>query len=290
MISTKHIYGIKSVYSYALKVGYHCGNLEGLKARYVCAYGSSCTILMWSMSECDNARNIEMSVHRQLQAYHLENELFHDSCIPALHTICDDMNLRKVKCEPGSVQMKYFQNLDDHTKRECVKVSTLAHVINADWAPKNTSLQAKAATVKEVLSALGLSGPFDTETVVPILTTGEVRDRLLMTRAFREWKETRLLFGSKLTPTTWTAAEIGKALQGILGVVGLRLASTPTKKRVGKTRQNIYTYRLDTVEVTKMQELVALRNMDVPAAGRWAHLLKPKDGSWDDVSATLSAL
>lgn len=146
---------------------------------------------------------------------------------------------------------------------------------------------ARLALVQEVIDALGLRGPYDVETEIPDFGAGPVRDALLATRCFAKWKETKRLMGSKMSPTEWTPDKIGKALQAVFGVVGLRLVCTRTQKRVNSKRMSENVRRIDDKAVSKMKELLALRAGDVDGSGRWKHLVEPAFEAPEDVSTPM---
>lgn len=123
--------------------------------------------------------------------------------------------------------------------------------------------------VREVISGLRLQGPYDTETEVSLQAS---RDALMATQCFRDWNHTRKLCGSKVVIES--DAHLLSAIRSVLNMIGLKLEATATRKgKRGGPRGRSYTYKLGAQEVTKMRELIGLRQKDSVASGREADIM-----------------
>ena len=66
------------------KVGYHIGDAQALRARYVSAYGPEQEVILWAMFENSIPLIIESLVHTALRPWHCGGELFLEECLPTL--------------------------------------------------------------------------------------------------------------------------------------------------------------------------------------------------------------
>ena len=66
------------------KVGYHTGDAQALRARYVSAYGPEQEVKLWAMFESSVPLVIESLVHTALRPWHCGGELFLEECLPTL--------------------------------------------------------------------------------------------------------------------------------------------------------------------------------------------------------------
>eukprot|EP00891_Asterochloris_glomerata_P007107 jgi/Astpho2/7107/Aster-08447 len=143
--------------------------------------------------------------------------------------------------------------------------------------------------VEEVIEALGLCGPFDSAHIIEDLSAGEVRERVLNTVCFQTWANMRKIFGTKANTTAWeTSSDVMGTVRVILDSIGLTVSAKRTSKRETGTdsRTYLYKYWVSTDSVTKMQELLALKDGNAEMAGRWAHLLKQGNAVSHNAMAT----
>ena len=66
------------------KVGYHTGDAQALRNRYVSAYGPKQEVILWAMFESSSPLVIESQVHTALRQWHCGGELFLEECLPTL--------------------------------------------------------------------------------------------------------------------------------------------------------------------------------------------------------------
>ena len=66
------------------KIGYHTGDAQALRNRYVSAYGPDQEVILWAMFESSAPLVIETLVHTALRKWHCGGELFLEECLPAL--------------------------------------------------------------------------------------------------------------------------------------------------------------------------------------------------------------
>jgi hypothetical protein len=120
----------------------------------------------------------------------------------------------------------------------------------------------KVPLVKEIVVALGLKSPFDVETVVEDLEN-VFRERMLTaTEMFSNYEDTSRLFRSDARPIRaeeWDLKKIVKAINMVLGSVGLSLEAEVKRTQVNRVRTETRTYRLERKGVETMMELVNLR-------------------------------
>lgn len=69
------------------KVGYHTGDAQALRNRYVSAYGPDQEVILWFMFESSVPLIIETLVHTALRPWHCGGELFLEECLPTLVAI-----------------------------------------------------------------------------------------------------------------------------------------------------------------------------------------------------------
>ena len=66
------------------KVGYHTGDAQALRNRYVSAYGPDQEVILWAMFETSAPLVIETVVHTALKRWHCGGELSLEGCLPTL--------------------------------------------------------------------------------------------------------------------------------------------------------------------------------------------------------------
>ncbi|PNH01594.1 putative helicase [Tetrabaena socialis] len=120
----------------------------------------------------------------------------------------------------------------------------------------------KIPLVDETLRALGLASPFDTTIIADLAVT--FRDRLAATEMFRNYPTTARLFNNNGRTTTpvaeWDLNTIAKAVNMVLGAVGLALVGQEARKQTKGLRQSRMTnYHLAADTVDEMLELTKLR-------------------------------
>jgi hypothetical protein len=127
----------------------------------------------------------------------------------------------------------------------------------------------RAPLIQQTIAALGFRSPFDTEHVVPNLMACW-RDSLVTTEMFQKYKDTKRLFhNSRPHVPGWDAAKVVKAINMVLGAVGLRIVvCNTTRTRAAGSRTRLSSYTLDADAVATMVELVKLktRSMHVQPA------------------------
>jgi len=294
-----------------VKVGSWSGTLAKLRSRYVTVYGGSLGLLVFAT---DNALAAERKAQQALLPFHLENELFHHSCLAVAPAVlseasgCDSVQWGK--CVPRSSRPPTFtqppptaENVDveqllaqteanQHveyrrrykrawglrlitrefvasvgTKISCDKADVIRAVLDPthpDWCI-TADVRLRAEHVREILTALGLKGPFDTETVVTSL------EPLKDTHVFRAWRHASRVFDRRAKPKDeWDAKALADATRTVLGAAGLCLHAVTKKPRGpdGKQRR-VRNWTLDADAVAKMSDLVALRE-GKGATTRWA--------------------
>jgi hypothetical protein len=117
----------------------------------------------------------------------------------------------------------------------------------------------KTSLIREILEALGVASPFDTEHVVPNLM--ELwESRLKDTQFFTHYKESAHLFCLRAKTQEWTPSAVVKALGVPLRGVGLELLKHRKTARVaGKQTDLPPSYSLDPAASAEMLELLRLR-------------------------------
>jgi hypothetical protein len=121
----------------------------------------------------------------------------------------------------------------------------------------------KVVLVAETIAALGLRSPFDDETQVPdLMATFEAS--LSQTPMFREYNQNARLFrqGVGGVHDGWDLKKVSKAVNMVLGAVGLKLRATKRERSAGKggaRKLRTTEYRLEPERVAEMVELVKLR-------------------------------
>ena len=124
----------------------------------------------------------------------------------------------------------------------------------------------KVVLIEETIEALGLRSPFDAETVVPDLMAA-FEQRLRHTPMFRDYNNNARLFrqGPAGQVGGWDLKKVSKAVNMVLGAVGIKLRQPKAKrpnKKAGESRRpprSNGNYRLDAALVRRMVELVKLR-------------------------------
>ena len=153
------------------------------------------------------------------------------------------------------------------TDAGCRKVKMLARVLCPELrrlADDDTSLAERSGILKvplieEVIAALGLRSPFDTETVIADLM--EVFDGgLVRTEMFKDYGRTARLFRQgDAGVKEWDLRRVVKAVNMVLNAVGLSLVGTTTRVQKQNVKTAVTTYRLNSDEAGEMTELVKLR-------------------------------
>lgn len=116
----------------------------------------------------------------------------------------------------------------------------------------------KAALIREVVEALGLASPFDTEHNIPdmmALWKAKIKD----TEMFKSYQANARLFSSGGRTKEWDLKAVIKAVNMVLGGVGIGLTGITTRKQVRRKRSGTTVYELDTDRVARMLELARLR-------------------------------
>ncbi len=125
-----------------------------------------------------------------------------------------------------------------------------------------TCMCAQVVHVEDVIAALGLRSPFDDETVIPDLMR-VFQQSLMLTPMFKEYNEQARLFRQGVAGINddWDLNKVSKAVNMVLGVVGLKLKPGEEKRKgKGAERKRMASnYRLDAECVAEMVELVKLR-------------------------------
>jgi hypothetical protein len=164
---------------------------------------------------------------------------------------------------------------------KCPKVAQLIRVLYPPLcaeASLESSVSARqsilrTSLIREVLQALGVASPFDTEHVIPDLM--QVFDAGLKdTLFFREYKECAAnVFDVNARTSAWVLRSIVNALGVVLGSIGLKLESVRKQGRTAGKKTETYSYSLDAERCAEMLELVRikLRNSDYRAATPNAH-------------------
>jgi hypothetical protein len=112
--------------------------------------------------------------------------------------------------------------------------------------------------IREVLAALGLASPFDTEhKIQDLMAVWE--EKLKHTEYFSNYKKSSKLFGIAGRTAAWNLKAVSKALGTVLKSVGLQLESSRIQRRVEGKKVNTFSYILDTVKSKDMLELVRIK-------------------------------
>jgi hypothetical protein len=154
----------------------------------------------------------------------------------------------------------------------------------------------KAPLISETLEALGFLSPFDTAHEVTNLM-GVWETRLKNTEMFNNYAYNVRLFHQKGINGEWDQNKISKAINMVLGAVGLKLESIVTQSRTSGTRSRQYRYVLNAERVAEMLNLVKLKlrssthrgstpNMHArraiysPGYGKYDHLIDSTTTQW----------
>jgi hypothetical protein len=120
----------------------------------------------------------------------------------------------------------------------------------------------RATLVTEVLEALGMKSPFDTETVIPDLMqlwTSTIKH----TKMFRNYAEYKSLFNScRPSKCDWDLNSIVKAVNMVLGSAGIAIAKLKREQKViNGIWVSTYKYSLDKEKVQLMMELFKMKSI-----------------------------
>jgi hypothetical protein len=155
--------------------------------------------------------------------------------------------------------------VDAHgTNARCPKTALLIRTlfpalhINPDVSTIDREGIMKAPLVAEVLEAMGFKSPFDTEHEVSHIM-GVWETRLKHTHTFQNYKEHVRLFNQRGITGEFDHNKLSKAVNMILGAVGLKLEATVSRSQKAGLRDRKYTYKLDGDSVSEMIELVKLK-------------------------------
>jgi hypothetical protein len=149
---------------------------------------------------------------------------------------------------------------------------------NPDVSVEGQNALNRAKLINDVIEALGLRSPFDTETVITDLM--DIWEKKLKhTDMFKNYEDNKLLFNNRnKSKAEWTQQSIVKALSPVFGYIGLSL-DIETKK-VGRkgSQKNERKYAINPDQVATMIELCALklRNKDYTIVNQHAHDLLSK--------------
>lgn len=116
-----------------------------------------------------------------------------------------------------------------------------------------------------------LCSPFDSAHIIEDLSAGEVRERVLNTVCFQTWADMRKVVGTKADTTVWeTSSDVMGTVRVILDSIGLTVSAKRSSKRETGTdsRTYLHKYWVSTDSVTKMQELLALKDGNAGMAGK----------------------
>ena len=116
----------------------------------------------------------------------------------------------------------------------------------------------KAPLIRDVIDALGLKSPFDTETEIKDLPAVWEKG-LKGVEMFRDYPRTAKLFTSAGRTSEWTVNTISKALGMVLGSVGLSLDSKSKRVQRKGEKTIIYVYKVNPDKAARMLELVRLK-------------------------------
>ena len=84
MMNMSYLYALRGTWMDRFKVGYHTGDAQALRNRYVSAYGPDQEVILWAMFESSAPLVIETLVHTALRQWHCGGELFLEDCLPTL--------------------------------------------------------------------------------------------------------------------------------------------------------------------------------------------------------------
>ena len=162
----------------------------------------------------------------------------------------------------------------------CPKVAQLIRVMypsisteaSLDSAVSARQSILRTPLIREVLQALGVASPFDTEHRIPDLMA-VWESGLKDTVFFRTYKESAFLFDANGKTATWTLNTVSKSLGLLLGSVGLKLESVRKQGRTAGKKTETYSYSLEAESCGEMLELVKLkmRGSDYRAAAPNGH-------------------
>ena len=148
----------------------------------------------------------------------------------------------------------------------CPKVAQLIRVLYPSIsfeASLDSSLSARRTIsrtplIREVLHALGVASPFDTEHRIPdLMKVWEAG--LKDTTFFKAYKDSAAMFYADGKTATWTLNTVSKALGLLFGSVGLKLVSVRKQSRKGGEKTATYSYSLEAESCAEMLELTRLR-------------------------------
>lgn len=130
---------------------------------------------------------------------------------------------------------------------------------NPDLSTGGQNCLIRARLINDVLDALGLRSPFDTETVITDLM--DVWEKKLKhTDMFKDYKTNKKLFNNRnKSKDEWTPHSIVMALKTTFGSIGLSLNAVTIKTGGRASRVNEHTYSLKTDSVANMLELCKLK-------------------------------
>ncbi len=240
-----------------VKVGCWGGSIKDLHRRYATVYGKSLGLMVF---QCSNDRFAEERfLHTSLSKHHIENELFRSECLAEIPYIMSHRALDHVlHDEKYHTQPLRNKKLKLTSEEEPVAILRCMlfdeHVLQSNniYVPAYVTL--KARLTAQIVCALGLQGPFDTQHT--IRGYDNCLHKLLQTDLFSQYEQHILLFQTKAaTDKSWNinaSRDITESLKIVFRNIGIRLESHHTVKRNNGTRVRQYYYDLNVDDVKEM--------------------------------------
>ncbi len=232
------------------QLGYWSGTLPGLVARYVTPYGSSMDMMVFECS-CDKV-TAEKLLHKHMQRFRIENELFRSGCIAELPLVMADFTLDRVaKVDmPGRRGGKKFAT--DAMAILGAMTYSLQELHEKGIRPTDGEMW-KADLISEVIYALGFDSPFDVEHVVAGYEQYE--GALMKTAMYRDYKENIKMFDPRVVQhQVWKTSTFTQSISVVLKGAGLIYVGCAKQQRQrNKTRVRNYVHKLETDSTLRLQ-------------------------------------
>ncbi len=205
--------------------------------------------------QCYNDRFAEEKfLHTSLAKHHLENELFRSECLADIPYIMSYRALDHVVHDEEYRTQRRRNNKRLKITPEEEPVAILRCMLFDAQMSVPEYVVLKAELTAEIVSALGLQGPFDTQHTIE--GYGGYLQSLLQTRLFSQYDKHIPLFETrKAKSKSWTSGasrEITESLQIVFRNIGIRLECHSTRKMNQGKRVRHYCYKLNADDVRDM--------------------------------------
>lgn len=213
------------------------------------------------------SHNTPEQVTNLLQANDLSDDEYTSLLLEDEHDELDEWALYKYEYKQnagviGDLTIPFVEAYG--TEVVCPALLHLQYILMPDYKHLYTvgrNYKKRAELVADVLDALGMKSPFDTETVIPDLMqlwTSTIKH----TKMFRNYAEYKSLFNScRPSKCDWDLKSIVKAVNMVLGSAGIAIANLKREQKVINGKWvSTYKYRLDEEKVQLMMELFKMKS------------------------------